>query len=52
MYATSTKSKGKISNDQKQFQDCLTTSILHTLSPETVSESSDVTQNKNVLANK
>ena len=41
--ATSSKSKGRVSNDQKQFEDCLMTSIVHTPSPETVSTLSDIT---------
>ena len=46
IYETSSKSKVKVYNDQKQFQYCLVTSIVHTPSPESVSTSSDVTQNK------
>ena len=46
IYAASSKSKGRLPNDQKQFEDCLMTSIVHTPSPETVSTLSEVTQNK------
>ena len=46
IHATSSKSKGRFPNDQKQFEDCLMTSIVHTPSPETVSTLSEVTQNK------
>ena len=46
IYATSSKSKGRVPNDKKQFEDCLMTSIVHTPSPETVSTLSEVTQNK------
>ena len=46
IHATSSKSKGRFPNDQKQFEDCLMTSIVYTPSPETVSTLSEVTQNK------
>ena len=36
------KSEGKYSNNRKQFQDCLMTSIVHNPSPESVSTSSNV----------
>ena len=45
-YATSSDSKGKVSNDQKQFQVCTITSIVHKQSHKTVSTSSYVSQNK------
>ena len=46
MYVTSSKIKGKVANDQLNFRDCLMTIIVNTQSPEIVSTSSDVTQNK------
>ena len=51
-FTKSSKSKGKVSNDQKPFQGFLMTSIVHTQSTEIVSTLSYVTQNKVSLANK
>ena len=46
MYVTPYKNKGKVSNNNKQFHDCLMTRIVHTPSPETVSKQLDMYQNK------
>ena len=51
MYVTYSKSKGKVFNYQFFYKYCLMKRILHTPSPEIVSTSSDVSQNKFSLEN-